>query len=77
MDMSVDAIDLIDKIMQLNPLERLGFGEDGFKKIKSHKFFESIDFEKIQQGKISPPIPEQILNQINAQERRGTEREFF
>ena len=47
MDMSVDAIDLIDKIMQLNPLERLGFGEDGFKKIKSHNFFESIDFEKI------------------------------
>lgn len=47
MDMSVDAIDLIDKIMQLNPLERLGFGIDGFKKIKSHKFFESIDFEKI------------------------------
>jgi hypothetical protein len=45
--MSVDAIDLIDKIMQLNPLERLGFGKDGFKKIKSHKFFESIDFEKI------------------------------
>ena len=45
--MNLDAVDLIDKIMQLNPLERLGFGPDGFKKIKSHKFFETIDFEKI------------------------------
>ena len=46
--MPVEAVDLIDKIMQLNPIERLGFGPDGFKKIKSHKFFESIDFKKIE-----------------------------
>jgi hypothetical protein len=57
MDISMEAVDLINKLMQLNPLERLGFGPDGFKKLKSHKFFESVNFEKIEQGKISPPIP--------------------
>jgi len=30
MDMPLDAVDLIDKLMQLNPLKRLGFGPEGF-----------------------------------------------
>jgi serine/threonine protein kinase len=40
MDMPLDAVDLIDKLMQLNPLERLGFGPEGFEKLKSHEFFK-------------------------------------
>ena len=48
LDMPLDAIDLIDKIMQLNPLDRLGFGPGGFQKIKEHEFFKSINFERIE-----------------------------
>jgi hypothetical protein len=59
--MPLDAVDLIDKMMQLNPLERLGYGPGGFKKLKSHEFFKSINFEKIEQGKVSPPISKQLL----------------
>jgi hypothetical protein len=47
MDLPLDAVDLIDKLLQLNPLNRLGFGANGFKKLKEHKFFESINFERI------------------------------
>jgi serine/threonine protein kinase len=42
-----DAADLIRKLLKLNPVERLGSGQDSentISKLKSHKFFE--DFEK-------------------------------
>ena len=48
-DMPADAIDLIDKILHPNPVERLGYGskqsKNDFSALKSHKFFQGIDFE--------------------------------
>ena len=54
-----DAVDLIDKLMQLNPYQRLGAGIPGSQNdyacLKQHPFFKTINFEKLQ--KTSPPIP--------------------
>jgi len=59
--MSLEAVDLIDKLLQPNPLKRLGYGkaEDNmdFAALKSHKFFAGLNFDKIEKGKIAPPIP--------------------
>eukprot|EP00347_Sterkiella_histriomuscorum_P024266 403331728 len=54
----MDAIDLIDKLMQLNPYTRLGAGyetNNGYDALKAHQFFKTINFQKLNQ--ISPPIP--------------------
>ena len=46
-----DAADLIDKLLQVDPRNRLGSGpEDSFtnyQALKSHAFFKDIDFETI------------------------------
>jgi 3-phosphoinositide dependent protein kinase-1 len=59
--MPEEAVDLVDKLLQLNPLERLGGGPPGskldFEALKSHEFFKGINFARIASGNIAPPIP--------------------
>ena len=49
--MPVEAVDLIDKLLTLNPLERLGYGPPGsdndYDALKNHSFFKGVDFAKI------------------------------
>ena len=44
-----EAVDLIDKLLALNPLERLGYGPKGsgidFEALKSHNFFKGLNFD--------------------------------
>eukprot|EP00742_Colponemidia_sp_Colp-10_P002986 GILJ01003186.1.p1 GENE.GILJ01003186.1~~GILJ01003186.1.p1 ORF type:complete len:502 (+),score=48.27 GILJ01003186.1:46-1506(+) len=50
------ACDLIDKLLQLDPNQRLGAGEDpdhGFGALKRHPFFEGLDFDHLHQ--LTPP----------------------
>jgi hypothetical protein len=58
--MPVEAVNLIDRLMTLNPLQRLGYGAKGsdndYDALKNHSFFKGVDFAKIQNGKIAPPI---------------------
>ena len=55
----LDAVDLIDKLMHLNPYQRLGAGFDNsdndYEHLKQHIFFKSVNFKKLEQ--IAPPIP--------------------
>ena len=44
---SKDAKDLISKLLERNPSQRLGAGQNGVSSIKKHKFFKSIDWEKL------------------------------
>ena len=62
--MSPEAVDLIDKLIQTNPLKRLGYGsaEDNmdFAALKKHPFFNNLNFDKIRDWKIAPPVPPQL-----------------
>ena len=48
-NMPADAVDLVDKILNPNPIERLGYetedSKNGYNVLKSHQFFDGIDFE--------------------------------
>eukprot|EP00668_Euglena_longa_P004838 GGOE01005665.1.p1 GENE.GGOE01005665.1~~GGOE01005665.1.p1 ORF type:complete len:459 (+),score=93.32 GGOE01005665.1:52-1428(+) len=44
--------DLCDKLLVLNPCERLGVGPDGYAQLRAHPFFEGIDFTTIS---LEPP----------------------
>ena len=57
--MDKDAKDLVQKLLVLNPLERLGVGEPGtdldYSNLKKHKFFKGINWEKLESGQIKTP----------------------
>jgi len=54
--------DLIDKLLQVNPQDRLGAemeeGKNTLEDLKAHKFFQGIIFKDIH--KRSPPLPENV-----------------
>ena len=56
---SNEAKDLITKLLNKDPKKRLGFGKNGVEELKSHPYFNDINWEDLQNLKVSPPfIPE-------------------
>jgi serine/threonine protein kinase len=49
------AQSLIEMLLQRNPAERLGTGEDGADKIKAHPYFEGINWEELYDRNVMPP----------------------
>lgn len=70
--MNQDAVDLIDELLKLNPMERLGCGKPGsgrdYETLKKHKFFNGLNFERMREGKISPPIPQNIFQNLKQED---------
>ena len=54
--LSNDAVDLLQKFFVKDPEKRLGSGENGLNKIKSHPFFAEIDWDSLLAKKIKPPF---------------------
>lgn len=52
---STNAADLINGLLDVNENTRLGSGTVGLHKLKSHAFFEGIDWEKLEQKHLIPP----------------------
>jgi len=79
-NMPLEAVDLIDKLMHLNPLKRLGVGEKGsgldFEALKSHEFFKGLNFKRIEEGLIKPPIPVEMFDQILNEDEKAEEEEI-
>jgi hypothetical protein len=38
---------LLEKLLQVDPTKRIGYGPEDAKQIKRHEFFASIDFEEL------------------------------
>ena len=53
---SKEAKDLIIKLLDLDPKTRLGAGKNGFENLKNHKYFEDIDWDDLENKKITPPF---------------------
>mmetsp|Transcript_8697 Transcript_8697/g.16988 ORF Transcript_8697/g.16988 Transcript_8697/m.16988 type:complete len:312 (+) Transcript_8697:1270-2205(+) len=50
-----DAAELIRKLICPDPRKRLGFGDQGCKKVKQQGWFEGVDFKAVANKKIPPP----------------------
>ena len=56
---SEEAKDLINKLLVIDPKNRLGVGKDGVEKLKQHPYFKDVNWEDLEQLKVTPPfIPE-------------------
>ena len=61
--LSVKASSILQRLLNKNPAERLGCNTDaGFTQIMVHQFFESIDWELLEQKKIQPPYRPNLEN---------------
>lgn len=54
---SEEAKDLILKLLERNPRERLGSGPLGVQEIKEHPFFRDIDWDMVLRRQLRPPLP--------------------
>lgn len=62
-DMDRDAKDLLSKLLNRDPTKRLG--ANGAAEIKSHRFFETIDWRRLLQKKIQPSFRPNVLNAMD------------
>lgn len=66
-DMEPEAKNLIDRMLDLNPMNRLGCGRSGtpndISAVLNHPFFEGIEFQNL--SKTKPPIPPTLLTAFN------------
>ena len=49
-------IDLINRLLEINPKKRIGYGENDSKQIKEHKYFSDVDWNKYMNKEIEPPF---------------------
>jgi len=83
------AKDLIQKLLILNPSERLGSGPNGSENVKNHPYFKGVIWKDVLQKKIKPPFIPKLKNDtdlkyfdtmftdepINGPQRKNTNRE--
>ncbi|CAG9464564.1 unnamed protein product [Pedinophyceae sp. YPF-701] len=50
---------LVEGLMQMDPVQRLGHGNLGHQALKQHKFFDGVDWEKIAEG--THPLPADLF----------------
>ena len=55
----------IKELLVINPEKRLGYGKDGISKIKNHKFFNGVDWEKALKKEYKPPFIPELLDELD------------
>lgn len=56
---AADTIDVLARLLIVNPKKRLGGGAQGFKQLKNHPFFSGVSWELLECKKVKPPrIPD-------------------
>jgi len=63
--LSADAIDLCSKLLNKNPLERLGSQPNGIQQIMQHPWFQDIDWNLMQAKKMKAPYVPQLDNECD------------
>ncbi|KAG7273778.1 hypothetical protein CRUP_003278 [Coryphaenoides rupestris] len=63
-----DSVSIIQELLQKDPEKRLGAGEQDAKEVKTHLFFQAVDWEALLAKKVKPPFvplvktPEDVSN---------------
>lgn len=75
--LSLDAKDLLTRLLRKEPRKRLGVGPRDIDIIKKHRFFRKIDWKKLERRELEPPIKPIVTDPELAENfsREFTERE--
>ena len=87
--MTENAKDLIQKLLVVNPNDRLGSGTDGSESIKKHPFFEEVDWDSAFEKQLDPPFVPKLKDEtdlkyfdtmfteekVDGQKRKNTNRD--
>ena len=65
--LSPDAKDLLTKLLKKVPSARLGSKQGDIQRIKSHRFFRKIDWNKLEKRELEPPIQPVITDPAEAE----------
>lgn len=60
---SEDAEDIIRKLLNRNPSERLGFGKNGSSNVKTHPWFRGICWDSLCRREFEPPFKPHIFDE--------------
>jgi len=60
-----EAKDLIQNLLIVDPIKRLGQGPDGSQNIKNHPFFKGVNWNDAWERKIKPPFIPKLKNDID------------
>ena len=64
-NISDNEIDLIKKLLTLNPKKRIGHGETDANDIKKHPYFNGVDWNKYLKKEIQPPFKPKLKNDLD------------
>lgn len=64
------ARDLVDKLLQLDAMKRLGVGPCGYKELKAHPFFDGIDFNNLKNQTPPSIVPFADLDAIELEDKQ-------
>ena len=62
---SEEAKDLINKLLNIDPNKRLGYGKNGVEELKGHPYFKDINWEKLKNLEVTPPFIPEIKDSID------------
>jgi len=63
--MSPEAVDLLARLLERDPKRRLGSGPTEWQEIKSHPFFESIDWDALYNKKLTAPFKPKVKDELD------------
>jgi serine/threonine protein kinase len=63
--MSEGARDLVERLLDRNPLTRIGAGDDDYREIAEHAFFNGLNWEDVLEKRITPEWMPQIRSDLD------------
>jgi len=60
-----NAKDLIEKLLVVNPKNRIGYGPNGSEDIKNHPFFNGVDWDLAFEKKLTPPFVPKLKSDVD------------
>ena len=67
-----ETVDIIEQLLNVDPKKRLGAGPQGFQHLKTHPYFNGINWDQLESKRVKPP-PVLVTGKYQRKESDATE----